>query len=119
MLTLLRLDCAVLSFLLILPDTKLLNHIHWPPHKFSCNRLSRMWRSDCSTRQKQKHYDNKILKLGASFVLRPVTSTSALVFVTITATFIYLEACRNSLSKNAFLILLLRHATLILSHQKS
>ena len=53
LLTLQRLDCAVLSFLLIIPDTKLLNHVRWPPHTCPCNRLSRMWRSDCSTRQKQ------------------------------------------------------------------
>ena len=32
LLTLSRLDCAVISFLLILPDTKLLNHVRWPPH---------------------------------------------------------------------------------------
>ena len=31
----LRLDCAVLSFLLILPDTKLLNHVRWPSHTCS------------------------------------------------------------------------------------
>ena len=37
LLTLLRLDCAVLSFPLLLPDTKLLNHIRWP-HTCSCNR---------------------------------------------------------------------------------
>ena len=54
MLTLIMLDCAVLSFLLVLLDTKLLNHVRWPSHTCSCNRLSRMWRSDCSTRQKQK-----------------------------------------------------------------
>ena len=29
--------------------TKLLNHVSWPPHTCSCNRLSHMWRSDCST----------------------------------------------------------------------
>ena len=50
----LGLDCAVESFLLILPDKKLLNHVRWPPHTCSYNRLSRMWRSDCSTRHKQK-----------------------------------------------------------------
>ena len=33
---------------------KFLNHVRWPPHTCSCNLLSRMWRSDCSTRQKQK-----------------------------------------------------------------
>ena len=54
LLTLLRPDCAVLSFLLIWPETKLLNHVRWPPHTCSCHRLSRTWRSDCSTRQKQK-----------------------------------------------------------------
>ena len=47
-------DCAVESFLLILPDTKLLNHVRWPPHTCSYNRLSRMWRSDCSAQKKQR-----------------------------------------------------------------
>ena len=47
-----RLDCAVLSFLLTLPETKLLSHVRWLPQTCSYNRLSRMWRTDCSTRQK-------------------------------------------------------------------
>ena len=33
-------------------DAKLINHVRWPPHTCSCNRLSRMWRSDCSIRQR-------------------------------------------------------------------
>ena len=47
------LDCSVLSFLLIFPETKLLSHVRWSPHTCSYNRLSRIWRSDRSTRQKQ------------------------------------------------------------------
>ena len=54
LLLLLWLDCAVLSFLLILPETKLLSHVRWPPHTCSYNYFCRMWRSDCSTRRKKK-----------------------------------------------------------------
>ena len=54
MLTPLNLDCAVLSFLLILPETKLHSNIRRQPHTYSYNSLSRMCKSDCSTRQKQK-----------------------------------------------------------------
>ena len=52
-----------------LPDTKLLNHVRWPPHTCSYNRLSRMWRSDCSTRQKQK----KQSKISCKSCYVPVT----------------------------------------------
>ena len=55
LLTPISLDCAVLSFILILPEPKLLRHVRWPSHTYSYNRLSRMWRSDCSTQQKQIH----------------------------------------------------------------
>ena len=61
-LTPLWLDCAVLSLLLILPETKSFSLVRCPPHTCYYNRLSRMWRSDCSTRQKQRQLSEELFQ---------------------------------------------------------